>query len=55
MRKHELKFTVHLDDYHSNITAWWPTIEGARSHVQSEIDNGYEVSRITLDGEPFTP
>ena len=50
----ELKYTVHLDDYHSNITAF-----GVRStrialgQVQGEIANGYDVTNITLDGQPF--
>jgi hypothetical protein len=49
----ELKFTVHLDDYHSNITAHWKTIEACVAHVNEERDGGYDVDRITVDGKPL--
>lgn len=49
----ELRFTVHLDDYHSNITAHWKTREACLAHVSEEIEGGYDVDRITVDGKPL--
>lgn len=50
----ELRYTVHLDDYHSNIIApGFRTKTGAAMQVLGEINNGYDVDRITLDGAPF--
>lgn len=49
----ELSFKVHLDDYHSTITAHWRTERACVAHVDTEIKGGYDVSNITLDGHPF--
>lgn len=46
----KLRFTVHLDDYHSNITAHWQTLAACVAHVNEERDGGYDVDRITVDG-----
>jgi len=49
----QLRFRVHLDDYHSTITARWQTVRAAVAHVREEIDGGYDVGEVTLDGQPL--
>lgn len=50
----ELKYTVHLDDYHSNITAFGVrSYAFAQDQVEGERANGYDVTNVTLDGKPI--
>lgn len=49
----ELRFRVHLDDYHSTITARWNTLDACVAHVREEIEGGYDVNDITVDGKPL--
>jgi hypothetical protein len=49
-----LEYKVHQDDYHGDIQ-----VHGVRSmrfavqQVQGEIENGYDVTNVQLDGEPL--